>query len=131
MASSVVITYPVRLTDTVHKFTATITAHTNGTVTSVVTPFNIDGHVMHAETVPSAVTAPQDNYDLVLSNANGVDVFGAELNNRATATAQQAMPKIGNSYGDRYVDGPLTIAMSGNNVNGAITVLTVYFKKRK
>jgi hypothetical protein len=130
MASSILFTQPVRLSDTVQKFTATITAHTDGTVTSVTTPFNIDGYVMHAEVNPGTI-APQADYDIAVNNSNGVDVFGAELNNRSATVSEQAMPKIGGGYGERYVDGPVEIAVLNNNVSGAISVLTIYFRTHK
>src|SRR5574343_100376 len=69
--------------------TLTWTAHTDGSFTSVATPY-IDGMVLMAETNPGA-TAPTANYDITLTSSDGVDVFGGALLNRHTSTSERSM----------------------------------------
>lgn len=90
------------------------------------TPYRVDGYVIKAETNPGA-TAPTDNYDIVLNDSESCDIMGGELANRDTSTTEQAVPKVGNAYGDCFVDGPITCAVSGNAVVNATTKVIVYF----
>jgi hypothetical protein len=126
MASEISIGNVVKEADDVYSFEADITAHTDGSVDSVATPFDIDGWVFLATTNPGA-TAPTDEYSLALNDSEGIDVFGGELETRSESNSEQAAPKIGNTYGARFVSGPLTIAVSGNSVSGALIALKVYF----
>lgn len=72
-------------------------------------------------------TAPTDDYDLTLSDADGADIFGAELNNRDASNSEQVTPKIGNTYGARFVKGQtVTLAITNNSVNSATGTLRVY-----
>jgi len=73
-------------------------------------------------------TAPQADYDIAINDAEGCDIFGAELNNRSATVSQQACPKIGNTYGSRPIDSALTFALSGNNVNSATGRLKLFFE---
>lgn len=97
-----------------------------------VIPKRIQGEVICVDTVPGE-TNPQDNYDLYLKNAQGIDVMGGGINNRSTDTNQRGWPiaTIGQStfLTTTPVDECLTVTMSGNNVNGADWYMYVYYKK--
>lgn len=95
-----------------------------GAVNSFTTP-TVTGYVFSGITNPGTAT-PTDNYDITLSDAHGVDVFGGELLNRDEANSEQATPKIGNAYGTRFVNSKLTFAISGQSANSATGVLDVY-----
>lgn len=90
---------------------------------------NVDGFMFLAVTDPSGVTAPQDNYDIVVNDSLGCDVFGGELANRDETNTEQAMPKIGSHYGGRYVSGPVTVVISGTTEPAAGIVVELYWKE--
>lgn len=71
-------------------------------------------------------TAPTDNYDIVVTDSLGADVFGTALNNRDTTTSEQAAPIIGGTYGGRLAEGELTFTLTNNSVNSATGTLTTY-----
>lgn len=105
------------------------TAASDGSLTSTAHPESVDGYVVGAVTNPGA-TAPQDNYDITVTDGDGCDVFGAALNNRDTANSEYAIPKAdGTNYAERWVSGILTMNLSGNNVDSATGVLKVYIRR--
>lgn len=107
----------------------TATAITSGFTSLESTPYRIDGYVIKAVTNPGT-EAPQDNYDITLTDSEGCDCMGGTLANRHTTTSQQAVPLIGTAfYGDSFVEGPLTCNISGNNVANAATKVSVYFRR--
>ena len=129
MASKIEISNVSKKADSIISFTVEITAHTDGTVESVATPFNLDGFIILAIVVPSATVAPQASYDIELQDENGVDIMGGALSNLSATDPAQAMPLFGTDFfAPRFVSGPLTIAMSGNNISGAKTALTLFIK---
>ena len=74
-------------------------------------------------------TAPTDNYDIVVNDADGVDIFGGKLNNRDTATSEQAVPLVGGAYMTRPVTGAITMVLTNNSVNSATGTLQLFFSK--
>lgn len=113
--------------DEVSTITWTWTAKSDdGTVTSTASTA-IKGWVFMATTDPGG-TAPQAGYDIVLNDTDSVDIFAAELNNLSATISAQAVPKIGSSYyGPRFVNGTLTMVLTGNNVNSATGTLKIYY----
>ena len=101
------------------------TADTDGSYTNYTTLWNVDGYIFMVVTDPGA-TAPTDNYDITLLDSDGVDVMGGELANRDTANTEQAVPKIGNAYGTRFVRGPVTLTISNNSQNAAVGEVIIY-----
>lgn len=89
-----------------------------GAVNTVNIP-ELQGAVFMGFTIPDAVAAPTDEYDIVLTDKYGIDVFGGVLANRSNTTPQQVVPKIGAAYGTRYAKSRLTFTLSGNSVNSA------------
>ena len=69
-------------------------------------------------------TAPTDNYDIVVNDADSVDVAAGVLANRDTANSEQAYPAA-----DTYhvFDGPLSLVVSaaGNAKQGTLTLYYV------
>jgi len=121
-----------KLTDGVYKYSILQDTTTSGVTsfTDTATSQNIDGWVLALITAPSGVTSPTDNWDLYLKDSDDCDVFGAETDDRDTTNVEQAMPKIGNGYEPRYVEGPLTLSISGNEVIDAEIQIDLYFQRR-
>lgn len=88
---------------------------------------DIDGYVFLVITNPDGTTAPTDGYDITLTDSDGVDVMGGELADRDETNSEQAVPLIDGVFGSRFVKGPLTITITGNLVDSAVTVVTVFY----
>lgn len=82
------------------------------------------GRLVRVVTNPGA-TAPTDNYDISLGDDDdtALDVCGAALNNRDTATTEQLYPTV--SSLPIYLAGSYTLAIANNAVNSA--VIDVHF----
>lgn len=85
----------------------------------------IDGYVYMVVTNPGT-TAPTDDYDITITDADGIDIMGGTLLNRDTANSEEAIPKIGNVYGSRRVNGALTVNITNNSVNSAGIVIKIF-----
>ncbi len=87
----------------------------------------IGGYICKVITNPGA-TAPTDNYDITLTNSDGVDVVHGELANRDTSTSEEIVPVPGDNvtvYGCSAVSGTITLNVSnaGDSKIGTVTVL--------
>lgn len=100
-------------------------ANSSGTVTSDASDEGFEGYVNKVVTDPGP-TAPTDDYDITLTDEDGVDVMGGQLDNRDTANSEQAMPKVGSAYGNSWVSGTLTLNISNNSVDGGQGEVKVY-----
>ena len=95
------------------------------------TSFPVSGEVLRITTDPGA-TAPDDNYDVVINDEDGVDVACGFLINRDTVTTETVVPRFkltltsgGPAMGvPMYVDGKLDliIAAAGNSKVGTVTL---------
>lgn len=103
--------------------TADVTAHTYPVTTS---SGNINGYIFLVVTNPGGV-APTTLYDITLTDSDGVDIMGGELANRSATLSEQAVPLMGNVYGSRFVNGTLTITITNNSVNSAVTVVKIFY----
>lgn len=104
----------------------TWTAHTDGTFTSYAIG-NVYGTLERMVTNPGS-TAPQANYDITITDADGFDVLGGTGANRHETNTEEAAIAFG-TYFQRTVAGPLTLNISGNNVNGATGTVSLYVKR--
>ena len=84
----------------------------------MVQPSKLMGFIYKVDTNPGA-TAPTDQYDITLTNADGVDVMAGALANRATATTEQVIPSD-----PPYVDSELSlnITNAGDTKGGTVTI---------
>lgn len=101
---------------------------TNGTFPATTTSFrgqDINGYVYMVITDPGT-TAPTDDYDITLTDSNGIDIMGGELLNRDETNTEQAIPKIDVVYGSRRVNGALTLNISNNSVTAAQVVVKIF-----
>ena len=87
-------------------------------------------YVSEVRTYPSAVTAPQDNYDITITDDGAFDIMGGTLADRATAADERALPEWDTGlYADAPLYGSVNVNISGNSVNSAITVIKVFLRK--
>lgn len=88
----------------------------------------IEGRILALVTNPGA-TAPQDDYDVALTNQHGYDVLQGLGANRDTANTETAPILFTGTGTHPCVAGSdvLTLAVTGNNVNSAITVVEIYY----
>ncbi len=102
-----------------HTIKITWTSATDG---SVVQSFDIDGAIMRMVTNPGA-TAPTDDYDITLVDADGVDLLAGEGANRDTSTSEQVFP-TNNPLHNGLVD--FTIASAGGEKTGTCTLYVAW-----
>ena len=100
----------------------------DGSVPATATTQTIDGYVVLVITNPGG-TAPTDNYDITLTDADSVDIMGGALGNRDTSASEHAVPKIGDIYGGRWVTGTITLNITNNSVNSATGTVTIYVQR--
>ena len=100
-----------------------------GTVPATVLPA-FQGWVFQFITDPGA-TAPTTLYDIILPDADGLDVAGATLMNRSATVTERAMPLIATStYGAWWVDSALTFTLTNNSVASSSGTLKIYIKRK-
>lgn len=96
----------------------------NGTLNPVT--LGIEGWYLYTVETDPGTTAPTDNYDLVINDANGFDVSGGLLANRSTSVTQ--LVNIGTAtHGFPVMRGNWTLAGSNNSVNSATVVVYLTF----
>lgn len=81
-------------------------------------------YLIQAITVPGG-RAPSSNYDITITDENGIDLMGGKMENRHTSNAEAAMPL----YFSRPVYGSLTLNLSGNSVDRATGAVILQFSK--
>jgi len=81
-------------------------------------PSKLTGYIRKIVTNPGA-TAPTDNYDITLLDADGIDVAAGSLLDRDTTTSEAVVPAA-----PIYIDSEitLTIANAGNNKLGVVKI---------
>lgn len=87
----------------------------------------LDGYLLKLVTDPGVV-APQDNYDVVIEDGEGQDVLLTQGTNRDTANTE-VVTLVAGTYFRPVVSqaDTLTLKISGNNVNSATTVISLYW----
>ncbi len=128
-AGTCVVSY-TSVNDEVSMITWTWTASsTDGSVPNTASSA-VKGWVFMATTDPGT-PAPQASYDIAINDSDSVDIFGGELNDLSATDGAHAVPKIGSAYyGQRFVNGTLTMTLSNNNVNSAQGVVKVYYYRK-
>jgi len=115
-----------------YEFTYTCTADASGaTFFTKATSEPIDGYVYEVIVNPGGTDAsgvtPTALYDITLTDSDGIDIMGGQLANRSATESESAVPKNDGVRCDRKVNGVLTINITNNNVNSAVTVVKVRF----
>ena len=110
-------------------FTCTADA-ADGSFPSTTIDDAIEGKLLALETNPGA-TAPTDNWDVAITDAEGVDVLQGCGANRHTTTSQKAAIVFSGTSLNPPVDKTDTLALviTGNSVNSAIAVIKLYYEK--
>lgn len=91
MASSVTITEANAVAYPIKRVTFDWTAHTDGVVSAVTTTGYYSGKVVVFSTDPDSGTAPTDNYDITIVDADGLSVIGTAGTDRDTANNEQVL----------------------------------------
>ena len=89
----------------------------------------IGGLLLGVQTVPGA-TAPTDDYDITITNAQGLDVMGGALANRDAVSTEFSLPAVNGTYGYVPITGPLSINISGNSAGSAFVTLRIFYFSR-
>ena len=103
----------------------------NGSVPATASTWPIGGYIVKVITNPGA-TAPTDNYDITLTNSDGIDVVHGELTNRDTTNSEEIVPVPSDNvtvYGGSAVSGVITLNITNNSVNSATGTVTVIFER--
>lgn len=101
----------------------------NGTVPATASTRSIEGFVVLVVTNPGT-TAPTDDYDITLTDVDGVDVMGGQLQNRDEANSEHAAPQLQTGiFGERWVSGVLTLNISNQSVAGATGTVKVFIRR--
>jgi len=119
-----VLTQPTRKVITL-SWVASVDAATVPSTTITAATYGIGGWYLYsAETNPG--TTPTDNYDITITDADGVDIAGGLLLDRDTSTTE--LVNLGATlFGRSIVRGNLTFALSGNSVNSATGTCILIF----
>lgn len=114
-------------------------ASDDGTVPSTATSTDITaaitGMCIYEVITNPGATKPTDNYDIVLEDADGVDMMGGTLADRDETNSERAVPllmttKLGTEVPGRApVNGPVTLKISGNNAASATGTVKVFFTR--
>ena len=100
----------------------------DGSFPAKVLATKIDGFIRAIETNPGS-TAPTDNYDIALDDAEGHDVLEGGGQNRDTANTEKASCVRGvGEFSEVAKSDVLTFKITGNSVNDATLVAKIYFE---
>ena len=108
----------------------------NGTVPSTATTAAITSdllgwYVYAIETNPGSV-APTTLYDVVVNDAEGLDIAGGLLANRSATATEKITPRLDSTYsifGGVLVDGALTLVISNQSVVSATGTVKLILSK--
>lgn len=100
----------------------------NGSVPNTVLPA-FEGEILAIETNPGS-TAPTDNYDIALNDAEGLDRLNGAGQNRDTANTESAAVAFTSTSIPIPVDldDVLTLAISDNSVNSATGRIVIFYR---
>ena len=98
----------------------------NGSFPAVALIAKISGKLLAIETNPGS-TAPTDNYDIALDDAEGHDVLEGAGANRDTANTEKAAVLLSSLHPPVAKSDVLTFKITNNIVNSAIIVTKIYF----
>ena len=105
--------------------TLSCTGHaTGGSFPAITIREQVFGMVLVADVNPGA-TAPTANYDITLTNTDGIDLFGSALTNRSATVSERTLPLRDGVYSAMVSDGTLVLNITGNSVNSATTVIKI------
>lgn len=106
------------ITDGIYELKFTWTADAAAATVPATASLSFNGFIYQCDTNPGS-TAPTDDYDITLVNADSVDVMGGALLNRDESTSERAYPS-----NTPYVTGGVTFTLANNAVNSATGTCT-------
>lgn len=110
------------------KLVATCTADASDATFPATDVPAFSGRLLHLRTNPGS-TAPQDNYDITLVDADGVDrLQGVGANRHTTSSQEVNVVYSGTAIHPVCVNEKLTLTLAGNNVNSAVTVVSLIYE---
>lgn len=123
------VTQTASLAGNLRRLTFTCTADAaDGSFPATDATTRIEGRLLKLVTNPGS-PAPTDNYDVVLNDQHGADVLQGVGANRHTSNTQEVAIVYSGTGTHPSVDesDTLTLAVTGNSVNSAVTVIDVYY----
>ena len=85
------------------------------------------GRLLQIITAPSGDTAPQDNYDITLTDSGGADLLLGVGANRDTANTEVAVINTNGAHPVYAGTDTLTLNITNNNVNSAVIIIKLYY----
>ena len=133
-------TYEVNRNTNVSTLTFTFTADSAlatvpSTTTSTAITEAIAGLCIYEVITNPGATKPTDNYDIVLNDADGVDMMGGTLADRDETNSERAVPllmttKLGTEVpGCSLVNGAMTLVITNQNVPSATGTVKIFLKR--
>ena len=110
-------------------FTCTADSSDGSFPATTVTAADIKGSLLQIVTDPSGDTAPQDNYDITLTESGGADLLLGVGANRDTADTEVAIVQSSGARSVVAETDTLTLTITNNNVNSAIVVIKLYWSE--
>ena len=86
----------------------------------------VGGRLLQITTDPGS-TAPQDNYDITLTEGTGADLLLGVGANRDTSNSEVAVIESNGTHAVYAGTDTLTLAISNNNVNSAGITIKIYY----
>ena len=91
-------------------------------------PSNVKGgRLLQIITDPSGDTAPQDNYDITVTDSGGADLLLGVGANRDTTNTEVAIIQSNGAHPVYAGTDTLTLNITNNNVNSAVIVIKLYY----
>jgi cyclophilin family peptidyl-prolyl cis-trans isomerase len=90
---------------------------------------NIKGRLLQIVTDPDGDTAPQDNYDITITESGGADMLLGVAANRDTANTEVAIVESNGAHSVVAETDALTLNITNNNVNSAGIVIKLYWSE--
>lgn len=100
-----------------------------GTIPNVtITPatYGIEGWYLYSVETNPGSTAPTDNYDITILDADGKDLCGSLCLNRDVTNTELVLAGLG-GFGFPVVRGPLTLVLAGNVVESSTGTIIITF----
>lgn len=89
----------------------------------------INGYIIKVVTNPGS-TAPTDNWDLAINDADGADVLAGAGADRDTSNSETIYLAATVASTPAWCEGSHTVVVTGNSVNSATGTITIYVKDR-
>jgi hypothetical protein len=89
---------------------------------------NIKGRLLQIVTDPQS-TAPQDNYDITVTDSVGADLLLGVGANRDTSNTEVAIVESNGAHSVVAETDTLTLTITNNNVNSAGIVIKLYWSE--